>query len=311
MQLRDARLVYADFRADLLHRHFAVVIEADDLALAPRQRLNCHADALTGFGLFVGGVGSVGFGRHERGRQRAFVHVLAGGERRRRFDGVDADDRAAEPFLVGTDTGGEVGQRRLVAQLAAQRLAGGVELAALAAHAARPGVAAQRVDHRPADAPFGERLEFDPAVLVEPVRRVDQAEDPVLNEVADVDRVRHRRRHAARERLHEGKARNDTSVLTGDNGLNAHSVTPVVARKNPKSQSRFGLQTSARYRNCGTNCRVCVQLHVTGEGNIAVTSYAQSTCCNGSFRNAASRIGRKSAEIVKTLTKTRIPKSRN
>src|SRR5882672_9615191 len=48
-----------------------------------------------------------------------------------------------------------------------------------------------RADHRAADAPFGERLELDPASLIEPVRGVDQAEDAVLDQIADVDRVRH------------------------------------------------------------------------------------------------------------------------
>jgi hypothetical protein len=38
VQLRHARLVHTDFSADLLHRGFAVVIEADDLLLARRKR---------------------------------------------------------------------------------------------------------------------------------------------------------------------------------------------------------------------------------------------------------------------------------
>ena len=127
------------------------------------QRLDGRAHALACFELLVGGVGRIGLGGHQRGRQRALVEVLAGGERRGRFDRVDADDRAAQALLVGSDAGGQIGQRRLVSQLAAQRLARGVELAALAADAARPGVAAQRVDHRAADAPLGEGLELDAA----------------------------------------------------------------------------------------------------------------------------------------------------
>ena len=112
--------------------------------------------------------------------------------------------------------------RRLVAQLAPQRFARRVELAALAADAARPGVAPQRVDHRAAHAPLGEGLELDAALLVEPVRGVDQAEDAVLHEVADVDRVRHRRRHAARERFDKREAGDDAAILTGGDGLGAH-----------------------------------------------------------------------------------------
>src|SRR5881392_4131597 len=51
--------------------------------------------------------------------------------------------------------------RRFSAELAAQGLAGGVELAALAAHAARPRVAAKRIDHGAAHPPLGEGLELD------------------------------------------------------------------------------------------------------------------------------------------------------
>ena len=53
-----------------------------------------------------------------------------------------------------------------------------------------------------------------PALFVEAVGGVDQPEDAVLHEVADVDRVRHRRRHAAGERFDEGQAGNDAAVLT-------------------------------------------------------------------------------------------------
>ena len=108
-------------------------------------------------------------------------------QRRGRLDGVDADDGAAEALLVGADLRGEVGERRLAAELAAQLLARRLELAALAANAARPGVLAQRVDHRAADPPLGEGLELDAARLVEAVRGVDQTDDPVLDEIADVD----------------------------------------------------------------------------------------------------------------------------
>ena len=107
--------------------------------------------------------------------------------------------------------GGQVGHRRLVPELAAQLLARGLELAALAADAARPGVLAQRVDHRAADAPFGEGLELDAAVLVEAVGGVDQADHAVLDQVADVDRVRHRGRHAAGERFDERQAGDDAT----------------------------------------------------------------------------------------------------
>jgi hypothetical protein len=52
---------------------------------------------------------------------------------------VDADDRAAKPLFVRTHLCGEICERRLASELAAQHLARSLELATLAAHAARPG----------------------------------------------------------------------------------------------------------------------------------------------------------------------------
>ena len=46
VQLRHARLVHADLGADLLHRHFAEVVEADQLPLARRQRRDGRAHAV-------------------------------------------------------------------------------------------------------------------------------------------------------------------------------------------------------------------------------------------------------------------------
>ena len=158
--------------------------------------------------------------------------MLAGGERRGRFDGVDADDGAAQALLVGADARGQVGHRRLVAELAAQRFARRIELPPLAANAARPGVLAQRVDHRAADAPFGERLELDPAILVEAVRGVDQAEHAVLDEIADVDRVRHRGGHASREGFDERQSGDDAMFLIGGGDrLGAHELSWLRTRK--------------------------------------------------------------------------------
>jgi hypothetical protein len=82
-------------------------------------------------------------------------------------------------------------------------------LASHPAHAARPGIAAQRVDHRPAHATLGEGLELDPATLVEAVRRVDEPDHAVLNQVAEVDRVGHREATPARERFDERQAGGD------------------------------------------------------------------------------------------------------
>ena len=108
-------------------------------------------------------------------------------------------------------------------KLATQRFARRVELAPLAANAARPGVASQRVDHRAAHAPFGEGLELDAARRVEAVGSVDQAEHAVLDEVADIDRVRHRGRHASSEGLDKRKSGNDATILVRGNWLGAHA----------------------------------------------------------------------------------------
>ena len=158
--------------------------------------------------------------------------MLAGGERRRRFDGVDAHDGAAQALLVGADARGKVGHRRLVAELAAQRFARRVELAALAADAARPGVLAERVDHRAANAPFGERLELDPAIFVEAVRGVDQTEHAVLDEITDVDRVRHRGGHAPSKRFDEWNSGDDAMFpIGGGDRLGAHELSWLRTRK--------------------------------------------------------------------------------
>ena len=63
------------------------------------------------------------------------------------------------------------------------------------------------------------------AVFVEAVGCVDQPDHPVLDEIADVDGVRHRGRHPSGQRLHEGKAGDDPATLTCSNGLHAHVVS--------------------------------------------------------------------------------------
>src|SRR5262249_7489003 len=45
VKLGDARFVHADLRADLLHRRVLIVVEADDLLLAGRQRFDRRTDA--------------------------------------------------------------------------------------------------------------------------------------------------------------------------------------------------------------------------------------------------------------------------
>ena len=135
---------------------------------------------------------------------------------------MDPDDRAAEPLLVGADLGGEVSERRLASMLAAQLFAGGLDLAPLAADASGPRILPEGVDHRAANAPFGKCLELDAASLVEAVRRVDEPDDSILHQIADVDRVRHRRRDAAGELLDEGDAGNDSRILLMNDVKGAH-----------------------------------------------------------------------------------------
>ena len=73
-------------------------------------------------------------------------------------------------------------------------------------------VAPQRVDHGAAHAALGEGLELDAARFVEAVRRVNQPDDAVLHQIADVNGVRHGRRHAAGELFHEGDAVDDARI---------------------------------------------------------------------------------------------------
>ena len=132
------------------------------MAARMRSRTSFSSNALSG--------ASGSDGTSAAGQRRA-VDVLAGGQRRRRLDRVDADDRAAEARLVRTDARREIGERRLGAELAPQLLARGFELPALAANAARPGIAAERVDHRAADPALGKGFELDAARFVEPAAR--------------------------------------------------------------------------------------------------------------------------------------------
>jgi len=219
VQLRDAGFVHADLATDLLHRDFAVVVEADDLPLAPGQRVDRGAHALLDFASGVRDVGPFRFGRQQDGGEHRLVAGLGGRKRRRRFNRGDPHDRAAQTFFIASELRRQVRDRRLAAVLATQLLASGFELTPLAADAAGPRVLSERVDHRAADAAFGERLELDPARLVEAVRRVDETEDAILHEIPQVDRVRHRRRHSPGQRLYEGKSCDDPVIRRGSDGL--------------------------------------------------------------------------------------------
>jgi len=216
VQLRHARFVDANLGANLLHRGFGVIVEADDLLLPRRQRCNGVADALADFLALVRGVRLFGLGRNEHRGQRGLVEIVGIGQRGGRLDRVDPNDGASELLLVRSHLRGEVCQRRFAAELATERFARTLELATLPAHPTRPGVLPQCVNHRAPDAALGEGLELDAARLVEPVRRVDQPDHSVLHQVADVDGVRHRGRDTAGKLLDERKAGDYAGVLGGE-----------------------------------------------------------------------------------------------
>jgi len=220
VELRDARFVDADLGADLLHRRLTVVVEANHLLFARRQRRNRGADPLLRFLPLVGFVGLLRLRRNQRRGQRGLVEVFVVGEGRGGFDRIDANDSASQTLLVGANLRGEVGQRRLVSQLAAQFLARRFQLATLTSNASRPGVLAQRVNHCAPNAPFCERFELDPARLVEAVGRVNQTDDAILNQIPNVNRMRHRSCDAAGQLLDEGDAGEDPRVVRTN--LGAH-----------------------------------------------------------------------------------------
>jgi len=179
VELRDTRLVDAQRLPDLLHRGVLEVVKQQELAVAGLEA--SHGGLETGTAL----TRDVPLVRRRRGRrhtprgQIGIVAVTAAGGRRG-FDGVDADDGAAEPLLVGAEMCGEIGQRRLHTVHHAQGLASSFEFTTDTAHAPWPRVATERVDHGAADAAFGEGLEADAATLVIAVHGVDQADHAVL-----------------------------------------------------------------------------------------------------------------------------------
>jgi hypothetical protein len=182
---------------------------------------------------------TLGLGRQQRRRQRRLVGVLGGRQRRGGLDGVDADDGAAQALLVGADLRGQVGQRRLAAQLAAQRFASGLELTTLSAHATRPGVLAKGVDHGATHPPLGKGLELDAPVLIEAIGRVDEPNDAVLHQVADINRMRHGGRHPAGKSLDERQAGNDAMALRRCGERHGVSLVAGCAGPGALSQPRY------------------------------------------------------------------------
>jgi hypothetical protein len=86
------------------------------------------------------------------------------------------------------------------------------------------------------------------------VRGVDQAKHAILNEVADVDRIRHRRRHPARQGFDKRKSRDNSTILAGCHWLDAHWSLQMSFEdgfRGHESPPQF--PTSARCRNRNTN----------------------------------------------------------
>jgi len=220
VQLRDARLVHAQLGADLLHRHLAVVVERDHALLPGRERGHGALHPLLHLALLVDRIGPLRFGWHQHGGQLLVVHLLGRRVGRRGFNRVDADDGPAKPLLVGADGGGEVRQRRLVPELGPELLPCGLQLATHTPDAARPGVLSQGVDHGTANATLGKGLELDPAAAVEPLGGVDEPDHAVLDEVSQVNRMRHRRRHSPGKGFDE---RQSGFHAVGCGGIDTHS----------------------------------------------------------------------------------------
>jgi len=74
-----------------------------------------------------------------------------------------------------------------VAEFPTQLLARRFQFSTLPAHAARPRILAQGVDHRAPNPALGEGFKFDPARFIEAVGRVNQADDAILNQVSNID----------------------------------------------------------------------------------------------------------------------------
>jgi len=213
MQLRHARFVDADLLANLLHRRLLVVVEADDLLFPWRQRRDSRANTVRRLRTLVRGIGTLGLGGDQRLRNRRFVVIVVICERRRRFNGVDAHDRAAQPLFVRPELVGKIRQRWLVSQLTPELLARRFEFTPLAAHASRPCIFSQRVNHCPAYTALGKGLELDASSLIESVGGINQSDHAVLDEISDIDGMRHRRGHATGKLLNERYTCDNSRVL--------------------------------------------------------------------------------------------------
>jgi len=223
MQLRHTGLVHAQLHPNLFHRHFAVVVQRDHAAFPRGQRFYRRPHAVSNLGAFEREIGALGFRRNHDRRQLRFVDVVAAGEWGGRFNRVDAYNRLAETLFVGSNRRRKIGERGLVTKLQTKPLARGLEFPAHSAHAARPRIFAKRVDHRAANSAFGKGLELDASSFIEALGRINQTDDSVLDEIAQINRMRHGGGHAPRQRFDEWQASLDQGIRESAS-LHAHGV---------------------------------------------------------------------------------------
>jgi len=293
VQLRDARLVHADLAPDLLHGGFAVVVEPDYLLLARRQRPDGGAHLVFHLTALVRDVRSLRLRWEQHRREHRFVPWLCDGQWRGRLDCRNADDRAVQALLIAPEPGREIRERRLAPELAPQLFACGLELASLAAHATRPCILSERVDHRAPYSALRERLELDAARLVETVRRVDETDDAVLNQVADVNGVRHGRSHPSRQRFDEREPCDDPAVGLGSDGLELH--WRLLAR-------RGAMIDGSGYRNGDTTAIPTTPPAVVQRGQMRAIDGRPCTYRIVSVADGQVERGRERGRIVKSAT---------
>jgi len=248
MQLRHTGLVDANFASDLLHRRFAVVVAADDLLFAWRQRGDGGTHADTDLLAFERDVSLFGLGWDQCLRQRRLINVIVIGDRRSGLNGLDADDRAAQPLFVRAHLCGEIRQRRLATVLAPQRFARGLKLAPLAPHTARPGVLAQGINHRAADTTLSKRLELDAAAFIEATGRVDEPDDAILHKIPNINRVRHRRGDTTGELFDKRNAGHDKRIFLITLRTHGHNLRSALTQRGYQPVKRAAVTAQFRHR---------------------------------------------------------------
>src|SRR5215210_2091258 len=214
VQLRDPRLGHAQHLADLAQRQVLVVVERDHELLALRQRRDRVRQPILQLGrveqlLRVGRVRIV---------QRVEQRDLVAGRVRHRPQLVERDDRGVgdldQRLLELLDRQVQLPRHLLVGRRPVQPV---LELAVRALDLSRPGADRARhpverpklVDDRALDARDRVRLELDLAIDVEALDRVDQADQPVGDEVGLLDVGREAGGHPAGNVLDQRRVGDD------------------------------------------------------------------------------------------------------